>query len=48
MAKRLLNDFRLGGDIIDQVASAEVPPLNSAGSIDPTESRPVEDGADQK
>lgn len=51
MAKRLLNDFRLGGDIIDQVAgplvaSADDPPPNS-GATGP-ESRPAEDGADQK
>jgi len=46
MAKRLLNDFRLGGDIIDQVAGAEVPSPNSGGPS--PESRPTGDGADQK
>ena len=56
MAKRLLNDFRLGGDIIDQVAGPEVVPdlqplpLNSGefAKGESLESRPVEDGAEQK
>jgi hypothetical protein len=43
MAKRLLNDFRLGGDIIDQVAGAEEPPPPNSGTTGP-ESRPAGDG----